>query len=87
MTGAHPWLCVWSAQLGHCTQQQPFCLLALGSPRAACRPRVHRNEVSDLPIEVLQSETQHFPFPFMLFSSSKNAQIPYFPRRAVAGLH
>lgn len=23
----------------------------------------------------------------MLFSSSKNAQIPYFPRRAVAGLH
>ena len=47
------------------------------------------SEVMLVPIESFShAETQHFPFSFMLlFPSSKNAQIPYFPRRAVAGLH
>ena len=33
-----------------------------GLPRGMCRPRVHRSEVSDLPVESSsQRETQHFP--------------------------
>lgn len=56
-----------------------------GPPGAACRPRVHRNEVSDLPIE-FTVPSHCISFRLCCFLPLKNAQIPY-SHMAVAGLH